>query len=167
MLRKLVTGTAVFFAAASQAQIQLLNISATDGIPSLCISVLNQQVTCDSALLAAGNAVQNGPVFGTPQFFNSSQLTALCTTTCQNMLTTWMRRIAGACGTTLYEQPDGGKAVPAAIAENFVEVFNSVCLKNACVLCSKSIWPKATTNQDITCLEQAPSATWLLGVRWV
>lgn len=121
----------IFFAATSHAQIQLFNISATDGISSTCSTVVNQQVTCDRALALAGNAIQYGPVFGTPLFFNSSQLTALCTTTCQSSLTTWERRIAGACGAALTVQPDGGSAAPAALAENFVEIFNSVCLKNA------------------------------------
>ncbi|KAI1211218.1 uncharacterized protein F4807DRAFT_458790 [Annulohypoxylon truncatum] len=130
---KLIAATVLlFFTTKCQAQIQLLNVSAADrNTSSTCIDVLNQQVTCDRALVSAAFAVQSGPVYGTPLFLNSSQLTDLCTTTCQSSLKIWEGRIAGACGSTLYKQPDGGMAILAAIAENYVEIFDSICLKNA------------------------------------
>ncbi|KAI2463544.1 hypothetical protein F4781DRAFT_416270 [Annulohypoxylon bovei var. microspora] len=154
MLLKLIAVTVALFAATSQAQIQLVNISATDGISDTCIAVLNQQVTCDGTLASAGDVVQNSPVFGTPLFLNSSQLTTLCTTTCQSSLATWERRIAGACGSTLYEQPDGSMAAPPVFAERFAEIFNSMCLKNAagafCNLVIGSVLSIDPTNQQAT-----------------
>ncbi|KAK8036494.1 hypothetical protein PG991_001631 [Apiospora marii] len=112
-------------------QIQLLDIPSRDGISASCISVLNQQVACDENLARAGDAVGGAPVFGTPLFLTSSQLTSLCTSTCSSNLALWEQRVGRACGTTLFEQPDGGQEALVALPHNYVELFNSICLKNA------------------------------------
>ncbi|KAK8084055.1 hypothetical protein PG996_002836 [Apiospora saccharicola] len=112
-------------------QIQLLDIPSRDGISASCISVLNQQVACDQNLARAGDAVGGAPVFGTPLFLTSSQLTSLCTSTCSSNLALWEQRVGRACGTALFEQPDGGQEALVALPHNYVELFNSICLKNA------------------------------------
>ncbi|ETS76429.1 hypothetical protein PFICI_11816 [Pestalotiopsis fici W106-1] len=121
----------LLLATLSHAQVQLLNVSANDGTSSTCITVLNSQVTCDNNLVRAGDTIQGNPVFGTPLFLTSAQLASLCTTSCSSSLSGWERRVAGACGATLYDQPDGGKAAPAALVQNYIELFDSLCLKNS------------------------------------
>lgn len=119
-----------FLLAPVQAQIQLLNVTKTPDISDTCVAVLNQQVTCNNALVSLGDATEGRPPFGIPLFLSSSQLTSLCTSSCLTSLTTWQRRIAGACGSTLWNQTNGGKYAMASLSQSYIELYNSACLKN-------------------------------------
>ncbi|KAL6697209.1 hypothetical protein J3F84DRAFT_368307 [Trichoderma pleuroticola] len=113
-----------------EAQVQLLNITDAPGLSATCIAVLNQAVNCTTTIASIGNVLDGSPVFGTPLFLTSSQLSGLCNTACSVSLTTWERRIAGACGATLYDATDGGQFALALFAEQYVEAYSSVCLMN-------------------------------------
>ncbi|KKP02983.1 LysM domain-containing protein [Trichoderma harzianum] len=113
-----------------EAQVQLLNITDAPGLSATCIAVLNQAVNCTTTIASIGNVLDGSPVFGTPLFLTSSQLSGLCNTACSASLTTWERRIAGACGATLYDAADGGQYALALFAEQYVEAYSSVCLMN-------------------------------------
>lgn len=113
-----------------EAQVQLLNITDAPDLSATCIAVLNQQVNCTTTIAAIGSVLDGAPVFGTPLFLTASQLSGLCNTQCSASLVTWERRIAGACGTTLYNATDGGQFALAMLAEQYVEAYNSVCLVN-------------------------------------
>lgn len=113
-----------------RAQVQLLNITVAPDLSATCIAVLNQQVNCSVTIATVGNALQGAPVFGTPLFLTGPQLSGLCTTQCSASLATWERRIAGACGSTLYNSTDGGQYALALYAEQYVEAYNSICLVN-------------------------------------
>lgn len=113
-----------------QAQIQLLNVTKTPDISDTCVAVLNQQVTCRASLASIGDAAGGKPPFGIPLFLTDAQLGALCISSCSNSLATWQRRIAGACGNTLWNQTNGGKYAMASLAQIYIENYNSACLKN-------------------------------------
>lgn len=114
----------------AEAQVQLLNITNAPSLSATCIAVLNQAVNCTTTIASIGNVLDGSPVFGTPLFLTSSQLSGLCNTACSASLTTWERRIAGACGATLYDAADGGQYALALFAEQYVEAYSSVCLMN-------------------------------------
>ncbi|KAL7811322.1 hypothetical protein V8C26DRAFT_221424 [Trichoderma gracile] len=112
------------------AQVQLLNITEAPGLSATCTAVLNQAVNCTSTIAAIGDVLGGSPVFGTPLFLNSTALGSLCNAQCSASLVTWERRIAGACGATLYDAADGGQFALAWFAEQYVEAYNSMCLVN-------------------------------------
>ncbi len=118
----------VAWATLSAAQIQLVQVEqGNSSVPAACISVLNQNVTCDASL----NSVAGGHGYGALDYFpDSTKLAALCNTACSTSLSTWQRRIAGACGTGYWDAADGSQYLPAALAERYIEVWNSACLKN-------------------------------------
>ncbi len=109
--------------------VQLVPFQATDATKAsqLCVQVINQNVSCDPVL---ADVADRGLPYGVSTFMPSSQLASLCTTACSSSLATWQRRIGGACGNSMWPSPDGGQFVPAALAEKFIEVYNSMCLKN-------------------------------------
>jgi hypothetical protein len=104
----------------STAQILLSGVNVT-GLSSTCVSVLDQSVACDPGLLYAGNG----------RFETDATLAAVCTTSCQSALTTYIRRINQACGTTRYDGGDGFMYLAAFGAESVYERYQAVCLKNA------------------------------------
>jgi hypothetical protein len=119
-----------FFPLQVQTQVQLLNVTKRADISETCVSVLNQQLTCSNALVSLGDATGGQPPFGIPLFLTSAQLTELCTSSCSNSLTNWQRRISGACTNNLRNDTYGGKFAMVAFSQSYIELYNSVCLKN-------------------------------------
>jgi hypothetical protein len=112
------------------AQVQLLNLTQdllNTTVSSTCLAVLNQNITCDPTITILAGA----KLFGSSYFFNATELASLCTTTCSSALTTWERRIAGACGSMYWPSSDGSQYLPAASAQNFIEAYNSACLQDS------------------------------------
>ncbi|KAI1281722.1 carbohydrate-binding module family 50 protein [Xylaria sp. FL0933] len=113
--------------------VQLFPFTATStNISATCAAVLNQNVTCDASLLDLNQ--QFGLPHGLPALVPASQLASLCTPACAFSLAAWERRIQGACGGTRYwldSNGDGGSFLPSAIAETFLEIYNSTCLMNS------------------------------------
>lgn len=104
-------------------QVTLVPIqTSVPGLSATCITVIAQSVACNSSLLWAG---QNG------RYESDATLAGLCTTTCSSALTTWARRVAGACGTSRFETKYGYAWLPQAYAEQYIERYNSVCLVNS------------------------------------
>lgn len=68
------------------------------------------------------------------RFESDDTLAGLCTTACSTALSTWTRRITGACGTQRFETDQGLAWLPQAFAEQFTERFNVVCLRNSLVI---------------------------------
>ncbi|KAK8091449.1 hypothetical protein PG997_001810 [Apiospora hydei] len=113
-----------------QAQVQLYNLTLTPDVSETCVAVINQPVNCDAVLASLGDATP-GNVFGTPLFLTPDRLDALCTADCRTLLLRWEVRIARACGDTLYDQADGGKHALASYAHKYIEIYDTVCLKNS------------------------------------
>lgn len=110
-------------ASTALAQVHLVNITnPVNGLPSACIQVLNQAVTCDESIQWAGMDFR---------YESDETLTKLCTATCSNSLSTYLRRIAGACGTSRFEGTDGLSYLPGYFAEVVLERHQTLCLKNA------------------------------------
>lgn len=110
-------------------QVSMLNITAADqpGFPAACITVLNQVVTCDPKILEAGRG---------GGYANDQTLAAVCTTACATSLSTWTRRVVGACGTSRYTS--GQASILAAyMAESLVENYSVLCVKNPWVIFPK------------------------------
>ncbi|KAF7535385.1 hypothetical protein G7054_g5456 [Neopestalotiopsis clavispora] len=99
----------------STAQILLSGVNVT-GLSSTCVSVLDQSVACDPGLLYAGNG----------RFETDATLAAVCTTSCQSALTTYIRRINQACGTTRYDGGDGFMYLAAFGAESVYERYQAL-----------------------------------------
>ena len=110
------------FSAAVKVQIQLLNTSSTNSSLTTCVEVLNQDVTCTGVLARLGRYSING----IPIFLNSTDISGLCTSTCLSSLNTWERRVAGACGSAWWPNGDGSFYVPAALVEQYVEIYDCV-----------------------------------------
>ncbi|KAI0191406.1 hypothetical protein EV127DRAFT_338015 [Xylaria flabelliformis] len=135
--------------------VQLFPFTATStNVTATCASVINQNVTCDASLLDLGQ--QFGLPHGLPALLPASQLTSLCTAGCAASLGSWERRIQGACGTQYWPDSngDGGSFLPSAIAEKFLEIYNSICLKNSAgITCNSeiaSVLSFDATNQNFT-----------------
>jgi hypothetical protein len=107
--------------AVAQYQFYNLTTAGTD-LSSTCVSVLNQAVSCDTAVSWAGKG----------RYEDDATLATLCTTTCTNALSTWLRRVAGAC-TVRYNNGKGNAVLPAYWVESIVENYNIVCQKNGYV----------------------------------
>lgn len=102
-------------------QVSILNITAPyyDFSPT-CIQVLNQAVSCDPKILDAGRG---------GKLESDQVLKTVCTTDCANSLTTWVRRVVGACGQSRYI--DGKASVLAAfLGQTRLEEYSVLCLKN-------------------------------------
>jgi hypothetical protein len=104
------------------AQVQLVNLTAVDGLSSTCIQVLNQQVSCNSSLLWAG---QGG------RFETDDTLNYLCTSTCSSGLSTYLRRVSGACGTSRYNGGDGYDYLASYNGELIYENYQTLCLNSS------------------------------------
>ncbi|KAH8163293.1 hypothetical protein CIB48_g4955 [Xylaria polymorpha] len=118
------------FVASQSVQLVTFELGTNSTLSATCEAVMNQNVTCDPSLLSLG---QLGLPHGLPELLPASQLTSLCTTTCSASLATWERRIQGACGAQYWPDSDGGGGsfLLSERAENFVEIYNAICLKNS------------------------------------
>jgi hypothetical protein len=100
--------------------VQPFNITADEWqLPSTCISVINQVVACDTALTWAGKG----------RYEDDETLKAVCTPSCLDSLTQWLRRTAGAC-TVRYNNSYGESILPASWVENILEDYKILCLTN-------------------------------------
>ncbi|RYP41942.1 hypothetical protein DL768_010417 [Monosporascus sp. mg162] len=114
------------FAAIAQAQIQLLNITAGSTIPTTCRQVLTQTVACNKQLLHAKEV--GVPVIN--HFYSAEALTNLCTNGCTAALSTWLRRVTGACANVRIPTNHGTLMLVSALAEQYVEAYSSYCLRD-------------------------------------
>lgn len=101
--------------------VKIYNITEPiDGLSSTCIGVLNQDVNCHESLRSAG---KDG------RFESDETLSSLCTSTCTNALSTFVRRIGQTCNNARIV--DGGYSYHVTYGlELFIERYNRVCLKN-------------------------------------
>ncbi|KAH6724400.1 hypothetical protein BKA61DRAFT_687587 [Leptodontidium sp. MPI-SDFR-AT-0119] len=121
----------------AHAQIQILNVTANEFpmLTSTCLAVLNQAVACDQAVTWAGRG----------RFEDDATLTALCTAACTTAITTWHRRVAGAC-TTRFNDGAGFLVLPQIWSEQYIEEYNLVCLQHNGLFCNAVIRDKAGMN---------------------
>lgn len=102
-------------------QLYLANItSPVAGLSATCIQVLNQPVDCDPLLLEIDAS----------HYESDGTLAALCTSDCTTALSTYQRRVTGACGSGRYDGGDGWMYLAGYNAQIVVERFEGVCLKN-------------------------------------
>ncbi|KAH7392283.1 hypothetical protein DE146DRAFT_634435 [Phaeosphaeria sp. MPI-PUGE-AT-0046c] len=101
--------------------IQLLNVTtAISGFTSSCVAVLNQAIACDASIKWAGGG----------RYEDDQTLSALCTTACTSGLSTWLRRVAGAC-TQRSLGPQGSSILPAFWIEKIIEQYSLACFKDS------------------------------------
>jgi hypothetical protein len=107
----------------SQGQVYFANLTAPfENFTPSCISVLNQAVDCDPKLLDAG---RNG------RFESDETLASVCTTACTNALTTWARRVAGACVAGRYPIHNGrGTVLASFLGQSTLERYYTLCVKS-------------------------------------
>ncbi|KAH7625385.1 hypothetical protein B0T09DRAFT_393396 [Sordaria sp. MPI-SDFR-AT-0083] len=112
----------------TSAAVQLLNFTATDlpGLTSTCRSVINQAINCDPVF-------QDVARIGLDviKFWNDDTLDKLCTSTCDAALSTWMRRVQGACANQYFAVGEGFGQSPAAYVEQYYEIYRATCVKDA------------------------------------
>lgn len=144
--------SAVFYGLAA-AQVHLSNVNTT-GLSATCIAVLQQSIACDPLLLQVG--------FG--RFETDATLSTVCTSSCATALTTYIRRINGACGTTRYDGGDGYFYLAPFAAESAYERYQTTCLQNSSVILSKTC---LCLNSLLTSYQGLGSAAMLLfGMSW-
>lgn len=102
-------------------QLFLFNITTIEGLPSTCITVLNQALACDPYLTSASPS----------KWESESVLKSICTPTCDSPWATYLRRVNGACGSSRFAGPDGRLHLHVAEIEPVYETYQLVCLKNA------------------------------------
>jgi hypothetical protein len=125
--RLLSLAVGALFCCLSAAQINLSGVNTT-GLSTSCIAVLQQSVACDPLLLQVG--------YG--RYEDDSTLTKVCTSSCATALTTYIRRITGAYGTTRYDGGDGYFYLAAFGAESTYERYQTTCLQNSLVILSRT-----------------------------
>lgn len=109
----------------ASAQVQIYNLTVADtNLSSTCVGVLNQNVNCDASIQWVG---YNG------RYESAATLSTLCTTGCSSALSTWLRRVAGACTTRYNDTQSGNLILPALWAEAVIEHHNLVCQQNKSV----------------------------------
>lgn len=107
------------------AQIYLANFTSSNApstFSSTCVSVLNQQVNCSPYLNYVGLD---------SSFYSNAVLSTLCTSTCITALSTYLRRVEGACTNMYYDSPNGYSYLAAYNAELVWERYETVCLANS------------------------------------
>ena len=114
-----------------QAQVQLVVVREGEfkELSSTCVAVLNQQVNCDALLKPAGER----SVSGIRHFYDVDELEKLCTSGCKRDLSNWQRRIAGACAGAYVKAGNGISVLVDSWPELFVEIYNSICLRDSYV----------------------------------
>lgn len=112
----------------SHAQVQLLNITSqlAPSLSSTCLSVLNQQLACNATLAGLGRS--QGLRIYSDQF-----LAGLCTSGCASALSTWLRRVSGACGSSHMplDTSNQTQVIPAYFVETYLEAYQQTCLPGA------------------------------------
>lgn len=102
------------------ADVRLLRISPeSKQLTNTCIAVLNQAVHCDQSLEYAGRG----------RIEDEQTLKRLCTSTCLDSLTTWLRRAYGACKPAS-QNATGHQLLPASLVEDILENYNLLCLQD-------------------------------------
>lgn len=92
------------------------------GLSDVCVGMLNQVVNCEPSLLWATDV---------SKFYTDATLTALCTSTCKDSLSSYVSRVQTACGVSRYDGGDGLSYLAAYKGELVLENYNVVCLTNA------------------------------------
>lgn len=107
--------------------IKMLNYTAAQlpGISTICYSILTQDVNCDPVLLDVIRMGIDNEFYHTDGVLNS-----LCTATCTNALSTWIRRATQTCGTQWIPFPGGIAVSPLLYSQNYAEAYNYTCVKN-------------------------------------
>ncbi|KAH6675411.1 hypothetical protein F5X68DRAFT_246636 [Plectosphaerella plurivora] len=105
--------------------IKPVNITQEDylSVPATCLAVLTQNINCPPVLIHArdvGGALS--------RFYSDKSLTDLCTTACANSLSTWHRRVVGACANVRVPTSQGKLTLVAAWSQAFVETYATTCL---------------------------------------
>ena len=106
-------------------QIKPINITQEDylSIPATCLSVLTQDVNCAPVLIFAREF--GG---GMSRFYTDASLTDLCTSACTSSLTTWHRRVVGACADVRVPSSFGKLTLVAQWAQEYLEAYSTSCL---------------------------------------
>ncbi|KAH7038274.1 uncharacterized protein B0I36DRAFT_359860 [Microdochium trichocladiopsis] len=150
-IRTLLVASAALLPAVN-ADVQLLQFNATSGIPSTCLSVLTQTVACTDQLIHVAEVGMPG----IKAYFEAGDLQSLCVATCTTALTTWQRRVVGACANVRIPTERGTQRLVAALAEEFVEAYSSACLKDKSGAFCNVVLGKAA---GINPIAQNPTAT--------
>ncbi|KAK4206592.1 hypothetical protein QBC37DRAFT_121183 [Rhypophila decipiens] len=107
--------------------IKMLNYTSAQlpGISTTCYGILTQDVNCDPVLL---DIAQIG--IDNEYYHPDAVLTALCTSTCTNALTIWLRRVQQQCATQ-WIQMRGVNVSPLLYSQTYAEAYNHTCVKNS------------------------------------
>ncbi|TDZ32582.1 LysM domain-containing protein [Colletotrichum spinosum] len=131
--------------------VYLANITNTpDGLASSCVTVLKQGVDCDPALLDID-----------PAFYETDAvLSSLCTTACTTALTTYQRRVVGACGTSRYTDHEGWSYLASYDFQERYEAYQAVCLQDSSGRkCNAAIRDALHMDPDAMTTSAAPEPT--------
>lgn len=109
-------------------QVQLINLTAeaAANLSTTCQGVIAQDVSCNSTITLLGAGELNGL-----WIYQTSMLAGLCSATCASALSTYLRRVAGACGSTYITWADGTQTLPALYAEQWKELYDQACLEDS------------------------------------
>jgi hypothetical protein len=120
MFSSLASGLFLLFGSV-EATIYLANATGPiPGLSSTCISVLNQAVACDEALTSVDAY----------RFETDETLAKVCVATCATALSTYARRVTGACGSTFWAKDPAGVSYSLLYkAQVYMEKYNLACLK--------------------------------------
>ncbi|KAF4812172.1 LysM domain-containing protein [Colletotrichum siamense] len=131
--------------------VYLANITNTpDGLSSSCIQVLNQGVNCDAVLLDIDAAF----------YETDAVLISLCTTACTTALTTYQRRVAGACGNSRYTDHEGWSYLATYDFQERYEAYQAVCLQDSSGRrCNAAIRDALHMDPDAMTTSAAPEPT--------
>ncbi|KAK3898440.1 hypothetical protein C8A05DRAFT_18986 [Staphylotrichum tortipilum] len=160
LTRQIIATCLLLFTLGGRAQVQLLNITSqtAPGLSSTCLAVLNQQVACNTTLAVLGRS-------GSLRIYSDQFLVGLCTSSCSSSLTTWLRRVSGACGAASYMPLDASsqtQVIPAYFAEKYLEYYQQTCLPGAGgSFCNAVIGTAAGINPDNQAITQTPNPTML------
>lgn len=106
-----------------EATVNLANITTpVAGLSDTCTQVLNQAIACDESLLTVSAW----------KFETDQTLAALCVSTCATGLSSYLRRVSSACGSTA--RITGNDSVSYSVlyrAELYTEKYNIACLKDS------------------------------------
>jgi len=115
------------FSDLTAATVNLYNITSAEApsLSSTCLAVLTQSVTCDPSLIDVSLRGLNSF-----WYYSDSFLSGLCTNACASGLSTWMRRVNGACANQRMITDDGNLELPSYIVEYWTEVYSQTCVTN-------------------------------------
>lgn len=109
------------------AQLKLVDIKQSDflSIPATCFSVLTSEVNCPPVIIPARDF--GG---GYTHFYRDNDLSKLCASTCATGLTTWHRRVVGACANVRIPSSVGKLTLVAQFAQEYLEAQQTICLND-------------------------------------